>query len=176
MSGREWQWPLEKGENLLWQGRPAPRCFTFKNWKLAGIGIVLFLASSFWLMLSIQLVRSDNHSWWLVMIPLPVVVLSLCLGPGQLFWARWRWEQIYYALSDQRLFVRIGSREENFLSYPLAAIRDWKQKRFGSQLASVQIHFAAQKPVVLDCLEQPQILLNHLDSIVRQQEPAGESV
>ena len=56
------QWPLEEDETLLWQGRPAPRCYTFRNWKLAAAGTALFLACSFWLMLGYQLVQAGDHS------------------------------------------------------------------------------------------------------------------
>ena len=55
MSKPDWQWPLAEGETLLWQGRPAPRCYTFRNWKFAAAGTALFLACSFWMMLGLQL-------------------------------------------------------------------------------------------------------------------------
>lgn len=86
-------WPLSEGETLLWQGRPAPRCYTFRHWLQALIGSVLFLASSFWLMVGVQLIRAEGHSLWLLPVPVLLVVGAFVVGPGQLLLARIRWEK-----------------------------------------------------------------------------------
>ncbi len=162
MSGAGFEWPLEDDEALLWQGRPAPRCYTFRNWKLALAGTALFLACSFWMMLAIELVEAENYSPALVMMTLPLVVATFMLGPGQLLVARLRWEKLFYALTDQRLLVRSGVVSARIRSYPADQISSWQLRRFGEQLASIRILRGDEAPVILACLEQPHNLLRHL--------------
>jgi len=162
MSGTDWNWPLDEGENLLWQGRPAPRCYTFRNWKLSTAGTILFLACSFWLMLGIQLVEIEHRSVLLVLITLPLVVTSFFLGPGQLLLARWRWEKLFYAVTDQRVLVRDGLLTVQFRSFSREEISGWQLRRFGDHLASIRILRGDDAPQVLACLEHPQLLLKHL--------------
>jgi len=162
MSGIDWQWPLDEGETLLWQGRPAPRCYTFRNWKLSAAGTLLFMACSFWMLLGIQLVKSENYSMLLVLITIPLVVTTFFLGPGQLVLARLRWEKLFYALTDQRLLVRDGILSVQFREFSLEEISGWQQRRFGPDLASIRILRGDEAPQILACLEQPQLLLKHL--------------
>jgi hypothetical protein len=99
-------WALNDNEKLLWQGRPAPRCYTFRHWFQALIGTVIFLASSFWLMVGMQLAKAEEVPSVLLIAPLLLAVVAFFVGPGQLIFARLRWERIFYALTDQRLLVR----------------------------------------------------------------------
>lgn len=176
MSGSGMEWPLEDGEALVWQGRPAPRCYTFRNWKLALAGTALFLACSFWLMLGYQLVEAENHSSVLILMTLPLVVATFCLGPGQLLLARWRWEKLFYALTDQRLLIRSGLLVAEVRSYPKEEITGWQQRRFGEQLASIRILRGDAAPLILACLEQPQHLIQHLPPREGAPVSAGDSV
>jgi hypothetical protein len=156
------RWQLEEGETLLWQGRPAPRCYTFRHWLQALIGTFIFIASSFWLMVGIQLIKAHNYSWWLIVVPVLLVVGSFFVGPGQLIFARLRWEKIFYALSDQRLLVRkrlFGNKTDH---YPLENFRRYRTKKYGKQLVSLRLSFSQCAPVVLECLEYPDRLLRHL--------------
>ena len=176
MSGLDWQWPLDDGENLLWQGRPAPRCYTFRNWKLATAATLLFLGSSFWLMLAYELVSSDGYPWWLLLIPAPLVLLSFWFGPVSLLLARIRWEKVFYALSDKRLLIRDGLFAGEIESFPLTDISAWKQKIFSEHLISLRLQLNNHQPVILYCLEQPQNLLGHLQREVKKPATKGESV
>jgi hypothetical protein len=176
MNGLDWAWPLEEGETLLWQGRPAPRCYTFRNWKLSAAGTVLFLACSFWMMLGVQLVETENYSMLLVVISLPLVVATFLLGPGQLVLARWRWEKLFYAVTDQRLLVRDGLLTVQFRSFTLDEISGWQQRRFSENLASIRILRGDEAPQILACLEQPQLLLKHLPPPKPETPAAGDSV
>lgn len=176
MSGLDWQWPLEDGESLLWQGRPAPRCYTFRRWKIAAAGTFLFLASSFWLMLAYELMQAENHPWWLVLFPAPLVIISLLFGPVHLIVARIEWEQIFYALTDSRLLVRGGLFSPRFKTYPLDKLVDWQQKDYSNQLVSLRLRMNDQPSVILHCLEQPQNLLRHLDREVNPDDTQGDSV
>lgn len=162
MSGLDWQWPLEEGETLLWQGRPAPRCYTFRNWKLAAAATLLFFGSSFWLMLGYELIVTDGYPWWLLLIPAPLLLLSLWFGPVNLLLARIGWEKVFYALTDQRLLVRGGLFSARIEAFPLSEIIEWKQKKFSAHLVSLRLQIIDHPPVVLHCLEQPQNLLGFL--------------
>lgn len=175
MSERDWSWPLNENENLLWQGRPAPRCYTFRNWKLSAAGTVLFLACSFWMLLGLELARAEHYSVLLVLITLPLVVATFFLGPGQLLLARWRWEKLFYAVTDQRVLVRDGLLTEQFRAFSVEEISGWQQRRFGEHLASIRILRGDDAPQILACLEQPQLLMQHLPPR-EESEPAGDSV
>ena len=176
MSGRDWQWPLAEGETLLWQGRPAPRCYTFQHWRRAAAGTSLFLAGSFWLMLAYQLIQAGNSPWWLLLIPLPLVILSFLFGPVPLLLARIRWEKTFYALTDHRILVREGLFSARFESFPLSDVTDCQQKKFAVQLISLRLRFKQRRPLVMHCLEQPQNLLDLLTRGVNPPEPEGDSV
>ena len=176
MSGRDWQWPLQDDEMLLWQGRPAPRCYVFRRWKQATVGTVLFFASSFWLLLAYQLMQTDGYPWWLLLIPAPLVIGFLLLGPGALILSRVRWEQVFYALTDERLLLRGGLLKARVESVCLADVVDWKQKNYGAQLASLRLQLKNKRPLFLLCLEQPQNLLAHLAREVKKPVAKGDSV
>jgi hypothetical protein len=176
MSGVDWTWPLADGETLLWQGRPAPRCYTFRNWKLSAAGTALFLACSFWMMLGIQLVETSNYSLLLVLITIPLVIATFFLGPGQLLLARWRWEKLFYAVTDQRILVRDGLLTEQFRAFARKEISGWQQRRFGENLVSIRILRGDEAPQILACLEHPQLLLKHLPPPQQGATSAGDSV
>lgn len=152
----DWQRQLLPDEKVLWQGRPAPRCYTFRNWKLATIGLVLFLVSSFWQMLGLQL-ADEGYAWHLILIPLPLVVATFIMGPGQILLARLEWERLFYCLTDQRLLQKVGFLKRRIRVIPRSEIISWQQKRHGEQLASVRLQLqAGQGYIILHCLEQPQ--------------------
>jgi len=176
MSGLDWEWPLEEGETLLWQGRPAPRCYTFRNWKLAVAATLLFFGSSFWMMLAYELIKTDGYPWWLLLIPAPLVLLSLWFGPVGLLLARIRWEKVFYALTDKRLLVRDGLSSAQIDTYPLSDVVDWKQKNYSEHLVSLRLQINNHQPVILHCLEQPQNLLGHLQREVKKPDVKGDSV
>lgn len=159
----DWQDYLKPDEEIVWQGRPAPRCYTFRNWKLAAIGLILFLVSSFWLMLGWQLVEG-GHSRFLILIPLPLVIIAFIVGPGQILKARFEWERIFYCLTDDKLLVQYGLLKSKVREIPRTEIASWQQKRYGEHLASIRIqHRAGNLFTVLHCIEQPQHFLENLD-------------
>ncbi len=156
------QWSLDDGETILWQGRPAPRCYTFRHWLQATIGTILFLACSFWLMVGIQLVRVEGYSWWLALAPLLLLIAAFFVGPGQLILARLRWEKIFYALTNRRLLVRNRLFGHKISIYHLCDYKRFKQKKYGQKLSSLRLSFKGNPPIVLECLEQPENFLGHL--------------
>ncbi|SHJ58955.1 hypothetical protein SAMN02745165_02738 [Malonomonas rubra DSM 5091] len=178
MSGLGWDWPLEDEESLLWQGRPAPRCYIWRNWKLALAATILFLAASFWWILAYQLMLDEGYPWWLQLIPLPLVFLSIWFGPIRILLARIRWEKVFYALTDRRMIIRDGQFSAEMTSFALDEIDAWKQKKYSDQLVSIRLEMKNHPPVILFCLEQPQNLLGHLqrDALKEQIGDEPESV
>jgi len=162
MSQGDFQWSLADGETVLWQGRPAPRCYTFRHWLQATFGTILYLASCFWLMIGVELVRSQGYSWWLAVAPFLLALAAFFVGPGQLILARLRWEKVFYALTDQRLLVRNRMFGSKTFSYQICDCKKIKKKRYGQKLYSLRFSFHGSPPVVLECLEHPENLLSHL--------------
>lgn len=175
MSLESFPWALADGETILWQGRPAPRCYTFRHWLQAAIGTALFLASSFWLMVGVQLVYYQGYSWWLAVAPFLLAVAAFFIGPGQLALARLRWEEIFYALTDQRLLVRNKLIICKSITYPMGDYKKYKQKKYGQNLLSLKLFFQGSPPVTLECLEHPELLLKHLPG-KEAKSPAKDSV
>lgn len=145
-------WPqLENGEQILWQGRPAPRCYTFRYWKQALIGSLLFLVSSFWLLLALELIK-EGQPLWLAGLPLPLILGSFIFGPMQILLARWRWPKVGYQLTDKALYLAPGGAAQ------LSEIVAVRLKRQGEHLASLRVEAAGAKPLILHCIEQPETL------------------
>ncbi len=178
MSGLGWEWPLDGDEQLRWQGRPAPRCYVWRNWKLALAATMLFLAGSFWWMLAYQLMVTENYPWWLQLMPAPLVLLAIWFGPVKILLARLRWENLFYALTDQRMLVRDGLFSAQFDFFPLDRVTGWQLKKYSDNLISIRLLLTEHPPVILFCLEQPQNLLGHLQREVHGVDLAseGESV
>ena len=156
-------WSLNDGETVLWQGRPAPRCYTFRHWLQALIGTFLFLASSFWLMIGMQLVKSGEFPPLLLVAPIVLAVVSFFVGPGQLILARLRWEKISYILTDQRLMVRNSLFKNRVLTFQRNEFKQYKQKKYGKNLVSLRLYFKKRPPIILECLEHPELLLRDLE-------------
>ncbi len=143
-------------EKILWQGRPAPRCYTFQYWKQALLGSLLFLTSSFWLMFALELTR-DAQPFWLALLPLPLIVGSFVFGPWQILLARWRWPRIFYRLTETQLLFSVGK------PVPLARIIDIKMMKQGANLASLRVTVEDSSPAIIHCIEQPHQLLRLLN-------------
>ena len=126
-------------------------------------------------MLGLQLEEFGEYQNILLLLTVPLVVGTFMIGPGQLLLARWRWENIYYALTDQRILLRDGQPQPRISSYPVADISGWQQRRFGEQLASIRILRGDAAPLVFACLEYPQNLTQHFSSR-ESSSAAGDSV
>jgi hypothetical protein len=161
----DWSEQLLREEGIRWQGRPAPRCYTFRNWKPASLGLLLFLFCSFWQMLGLQLVE-DGHPWYLALLPLPLVIGSFLLGPGQILWSRFAWEGLFYCLTERRLLIRSGIWRSKVRQVSLDEIASWQQRRHGEHLASIRLLQRRGTYTTLHCVEQPQYLIAHLEQTI----------
>ena len=75
-------WPtLLSGESLQWEGRPAPRCYTFRQWRHALFGVVLTIVCGVWEVMGVQ--QAAEQGWrWLAWVPLPFLGYALWLAFG----------------------------------------------------------------------------------------------
>jgi len=110
-----WQPLLLPEESLRWQGRPAPRCWTFRNWRHSLFGMLLLPFSIWWQGIGLSLGR-EYANVWLFLLPLPVLLFALYLAFGHLLLARLEWERVFFAVTDRRILVRRGVRGQVLLS------------------------------------------------------------
>lgn len=145
----DWTPVLAPGEKIRWEGRPAPRCFTFRHWRRSLLGLVLL---AFALGLLLVFPRSGLRLSWL---GTATSLAGLWLAVGLPVRARRQWEFLFYALTDRRLLVQQGSRRR-VESFPLDGMAFFQLQPLGGDLATVKIAGANGRPrLTLFCLEHP---------------------
>ncbi|AMV71840.1 hypothetical protein JCM30471_00990 [Desulfuromonas carbonis] len=159
-----WEQLLSPDEVLVWEGRPAPRCYTFRNWRHALFGVLLLFLSLYWLTIAVQL-AAVYHWPWLPLLPIPFLLTGLALSLGQLLLARLEWEQVFYAVTDRRILVRRGLRGRRLEELPLAEL-GWLQLRpQGKELGTLRIRDRAdEKRLTLCCVEYPRTVADLLEA------------
>ena len=75
--------PLTADETIRWHGRPAPRAYTFRNWRHSLLGLALLLPCLIWQLVGIEL-AADGAPSWVAWLPLPFNLATLYLAFGQL--------------------------------------------------------------------------------------------
>ena len=147
-----WDEYLDADETLSWEGRPMPRCYVFKRWKDYLFGGLLLALSSYWQLQGIKLTSSD-YPFWIALIPAPFVIGGLYLSIGKLVRARHRWEQVFYAISNQRV---LQFDNDQVATLALPEVTYFKLDHHGEQLGSLEI-FAGSKErcLTLECIEYP---------------------
>lgn len=143
-------WPLNTDERLLWQGRPAPRCYLFRHWPGQIACFFALVVSLFMLLKSFQQESPSGVSILWVLLTL----LLLAFGPLRLILLRRRWETIFYAVTSRRVLILRGKKQE-VDTYPLARLQTVNIYRFTSKLADIELLFAGSCKIVLECLEEP---------------------
>jgi hypothetical protein len=162
----DWKPFLEDGETIQWEGRPAPRCFTFRHWGHALFGFFFLLVCVAWLFFGFQLADEFQRSWipWL---PVPFVVLGCYLAFGPLLKARLEWENVYYALTDRRLITLRGVRRQRPVAVKREDVIYFQLKKQGQELATLRVHAQPEDPVLfLHCVEHPFQLADLLEKVV----------
>ncbi|HKK01600.1 MAG TPA: PH domain-containing protein [Desulfuromonadales bacterium] len=163
----DWAEYLDAGEVLEWEGRPAPRCFTFRNWRHSLFGLLLLLIAVYWQVVGFQMGLVYQHPYF-AWVPLPVIFVALYLTLGHLIHARLEWEKVFYAISDRRLLVVRGVWRPRLRAVPLEAVRWFQLKPLGADLATLKIRTA--EPVVtlfLSCVEHPRPVVELLEARMR---------
>lgn len=151
-----WDAHLEPGEHLRWEGRPAPRGFTFRNWKHSVFGLLLLILSTFWFNVGIQLAAVFD-SPFLPLIPFPFVLAGLYLAIGHVLLARLEWEKVFYAVTDRRVLCTRGVFRPRLESLHLKDLTHFLLKPLGEELGSFRLTGGLPpKSVSLPCIEYPR--------------------
>lgn len=156
-------------EVLLWQGKPAPRCFVFRNWKHSIFGLLFLLVTSYWQFLALQV--AADYGWpWMVWFPVPFVLTGFYLGVGHHLLARLEWDRVLYRVSDRRLLVQRGLFKPRWAELPLAAVSYFRLDYHGQDLGTLRVYGAEQDPVlVLHCIEYPRHVTDLLEDAMPNQ-------
>ncbi len=159
---------LNADERVEWEARPAPRCFTFRHWKHALFGLFFLVICVIWLILGTQ-VAAEFDKAWLGLLPIPFVAIGCYLAFSPLLLARLEWEQVYYALTEQRLITLRGIRKQQVVAVRRADILYFQMKKQGQELATLKVHARPEDPVIfLHCVEHPLTLVERLEKVVEQ--------
>lgn len=162
-----WEALLEADERICWEGRPAPRCYTFRNWKHSLFGVLLTLFAAWWQVVGIQL--SEVYGLYLLTwLPVPFWLLGIYLAIGHLLLARLEWERVAYAVTDRRLLVRRGIRGRRVDVLPLTEVGYFRLHLFAPELGAVQVHSRRGGTMVrIQCIEYPRRLTSLLEDAMR---------
>ncbi|MCD6526406.1 MAG: hypothetical protein J7K75_05415 [Desulfuromonas sp.] len=150
----DWSDILIDGEQLVWQGRPAPRCFTFRRWPRALFGGVVLALALWWQVAGSELAQQQAQWFWSV-IPLPFVLLGLYLSIGQLLMARWEWERVFFAITDSRVLIHCGIPKRKVIEVPLSELSYLRVQPVGELLGHLYLEAGTRK-LTLCCVEYPQ--------------------
>jgi hypothetical protein len=169
------EFDLDVGEELRWEGRPAPRCYTFRNWRHSFFGLVLMPVCSYWQVSGVDFAK-EYETLWLAWLPLPFLLLAIYLTIGHLFQARLEWNHVYYALTDRRLMVQDGLLTRHIESLELKDITYFIVLPYGEQLGTLQLYKGQEKRLTLHCIEHPRLLTDLLEETMnKRQSPNGDS-
>lgn len=167
-----WKNILEAEEQIVWQGRPAPRAYTFRNWRWslqASVGLVMVL-----------FFRQGNgplqvdyavDQWW----TWAGLIVGFWAGIGHLLWSRMEWEHVFYLLTDRRLVAVSGILGRRCQILSIDQLQEVEQQAIGTALATVKVSGGGQR-MTLHCLEYPQLLLQLLSSHVAPDTPSADDI
>lgn len=167
----DWSELLQADEVLRWEAKPAPRCFTFRNWRHSVFGILLLLLSVFWEMVGLSAGAAYSLPF-LGWIPVPFILAGLYLSLGHLYVARLEWGRVYYALSNRRILVQRGLLRHRQLALDLDAVRYYQVRPHGKEIASIKV-VGNKASVILHipCLEYPGRLTSVLETNISANHP-----
>jgi hypothetical protein len=165
-----WGGHLQSGERVRWEGRPAPRCFTFRNWRHSLFGMLLLILTSYWQVLGYRLGLGER-SPILALIPLPFLLAAIYLSVGHLVLARLEWEKVFYAVTDRRILVRRGVFRIRLEELALSDITWFRLKPLGEELGTLRVHGGGgpYSSLVLHCIEYPGRVTEMLEEVVKYQ-------
>lgn len=153
---------------MRWEARPAPRCYTFRNWRHSLFGLTLLLLAGAWLAVGYGLDVEAGRTFYRL-FPLPVVAVGLWLTIGHLFAARIEWSRVWYAMTDERLLVHRGLLRQRWFSLPLAELVWFRLNLLSPELGTVTVRAgsAGEDRLLLTCIEQPRRLTVLLEQVLR---------
>lgn len=157
-------------ETILWQGRPAPRAYTFRNWRHALFGLALTLPCLLWQLVGIELVAAGT-STWVAWLPLPFNLVALYLAFGQLLIARLEWEHVFYTVSDRTIYQQGGFIRPRLDCMPRTEVTDIRKKVLGPNLAAVRMISRDGQVITFSAIEHPELLLRLFPAVAEGNGP-----
>lgn len=146
---------LAAGEELHWEGRPAPRCYTFRHWRHSLFGLFFFALCGYWQILGLDMAE-EYQIFWLAWLPLPFLLMGFYLAVGHLIQARLEWNHVYYMVTDRRLLVQRGLLTRRMDALLLRDITYFSLHQHGEQLGTIQVHKGLEQQLTLHCVEHPR--------------------
>lgn len=146
---------LEAGEEVCWEGRPAPRCYTFRHWKHSIFGAVFLAICTYWQVLGFS-IADEYELPWLIWLPLPFILLGLYFSVGHLLQSRLEWNQTYYVITDRRLLTQRGLWNLRTEEMKLEDVTYFNLRWQGDELGTLRIYQGQEKQLILHCLEHPR--------------------
>ena len=143
---------LDVGEEVCWEGRPAPRCYTFRHWKHSIFGFVFLAICSCWQVLGFSL---------------PFVFLGFYFSVGHLLQARLEWNRVYYAITDRRLLSQRGLWRLHTDEMKLEEVTYFSLHQQGAELGTLRVYQDKEKQLVLHCLEHPRKATDLLEKVIK---------
>lgn len=156
---------LAPDERLRWEGRPAPRCYTFRHWRHSVFGLVFLAMAIGWEIYGFEM--AEDYANWLVWLPFPFLLIGLYLSAGHLVQARLEWNHVQYAITNQRLLTRRGLFKQKVTSMSLSEITYFRLDRKGENLGTLLVCKDGDQQLILHCLEYPQQAIGLLEAALR---------
>lgn len=150
-----WNEVLIDGEQLLWEGRPAPRCFVFRQWQQALFGGVFLLICLVWQAWGVAVAEAHDAAW-AIWLPLPFVLIGLYFSVGRLIAARLEWPHAVFAITDRRVLVQRGLLRPEIQDLPLSEVTYFKLVLQAAELGTLSIYKGDKMALTLPCVEYPR--------------------
>lgn len=165
---------LSAGEVVRWEGRPAPRCYTFRHWKHSIFGGIFLAICTYWQILGFPLAAEYGIAW-LVWLPVPFVLLGIYFSVGHLLQARLEWNRVYYAITDRRLLAQRGLWRVRTETMALKDMTYFSLNWQGEHLGTLRVCQGKEKQLTLHCLEHPRKATDLLEQWLKPAQPPGSS-
>lgn len=166
---------LEAGEIVRWEGRPAPRCYSFRHWRHSIFGCIFLAICIFWQVLGISMAEEYGIPW-LVWLPMPFVLLGVYLSAGHLLQSRLEWNNVYYAITDRRLLAQRGLWRLHTDELQLKDITYFSLHRQGDELGTLRVYRGKEKQLILHCLEHPRRATDLLEEVLKPEEAQDDAL
>jgi len=158
-----WDEYLHESESVVWQGRPAPRCFVFRNWLHSVFGLVILILTIGWFIFGLHL-GSEEQNAFISLLPVPFLFVGIYLTFGHLLLSRFEWEHVFYAMTDRRLIAIRGLFNRRMESVALVDVIWFELRPLGEQLGTVRIRCRdLEQKLTLSCIEHPRKLTDLLE-------------
>lgn len=157
------EFTLEPDEEIRWEGRPAPRCYTFRHWRHSCFGLLFLSICVYWQSLGLDMAE-EYELFWLAWLPVPFLLMGLYLAVGHLLQARLEWNNVCYTITDRRLMAQRGLLSRRLDSLALQEITYFSLHHQGDQLGTIQIYKGEDRVLILHCVEHPRQAIELLEA------------